>query len=241
MDEKAQKDQLHREYLATRQQALRNAKANNRRASQRLNSDLTTINFLRSTMSTAAQALKKSDNQTSFMEGLLKRFIHKPKHHLIVEHTTKNKTEDFTKENHGYAEKIKHILEAKKRKKDLALRQQVVQTSTSLQRWYKTLWIDAENLSNTTLALNETVDCAVGQWQKWSPCSTSCGGGTKWRARNVSLQHGLDPAKMAFHCPTTKESRSCMLQNCTCANKTTASKWSSCSATCGGGTRTRVR
>jgi hypothetical protein len=54
------------------------------------------------------------------------------------------------------------------------------------------------------------VNCVVGEWGPWSTCSTSCGGGTQTRTRNVNTpaQNGGDV------CPTLSETQTCNTQEC---------------------------
>jgi hypothetical protein len=84
------------------------------------------------------------------------------------------------------------------------------------------------------------VDCKVSEWSDTS-CSKTCGGGTLTKTRTIvrqSQNNGLP-------CPSDliKEDVPCNQQ--TCAPEPCEisqwSEWSSCSKTCGGGTRTKTR
>ena len=78
------------------------------------------------------------------------------------------------------------------------------------------------------------VDCDGG-WNNWGNCSKTCGGGTKTRTWNATVQ----PKNGGEACPTP-ETVSCNTQVCDvdCIG-TYDTNWSSCSSTCGGGTQTK--
>ncbi len=54
------------------------------------------------------------------------------------------------------------------------------------------------------------VDCAVSSWSVWSPCTKSCGSGTKKRNRTITKQ----PANGGRSCPSLSETTSCNTQRC---------------------------
>jgi len=100
--------------------------------------------------------------------------------------------------------------------------------------------VDCPALEKVTSCHTEVcpVDCLLGSWGEWSECGAACGGGVKERSRDVetSPAHGGEP------CASTQDLIGCNVQAC---NKDcTLSKWSgwtTCSRTCDGGTKRRVR
>nr|XP_026693109.1 thrombospondin type-1 domain-containing protein 7A isoform X2 [Ciona intestinalis] len=95
-------------------------------------------------------------------------------------------------------------------------------------------------LSDTQSCNNNNcpIDCKVGPWSTFGPCSASCGGGTKKRTRTVTTpaQHGGQA------CPALSDTQSCNNNNCPINCQVGPwSKFSSCSASCGGGRKTRTR
>eukprot|EP01006_Ploeotia_vitrea_P001070 TRINITY_DN104148_c0_g1_i1.p1 TRINITY_DN104148_c0_g1~~TRINITY_DN104148_c0_g1_i1.p1 ORF type:complete len:800 (+),score=38.93 TRINITY_DN104148_c0_g1_i1:65-2464(+) len=83
------------------------------------------------------------------------------------------------------------------------------------------------------------VDCQVGEWSKWGLCNRGCGGGAQVRVRTItrSAENGGAP------CPDTTDMQACNTQNCCDFSCVVSmwSDWSDCSASCGGGTKTRSR
>ncbi|XP_078367511.1 coadhesin-like isoform X2 [Oculina patagonica] len=86
------------------------------------------------------------------------------------------------------------------------------------------------------------IDGAYGEWESWSNCSATCGGGRRARSRkcdNPSPQHGgkdcsdLGPSTQTIECNTN----SCPIDG----DYGEWESWSNCSATCGGGRRARSR
>jgi hypothetical protein len=88
-----------------------------------------------------------------------------------------------------------------------------------------------------------------GSWSEWSGCSKPCGGGTKTKTWTTSP--GGEPLNGGTACPSpTTESADCNTQACpstspapqNCQGSWSGwSGWSDCSATCGGGIKTRTK
>ena len=82
------------------------------------------------------------------------------------------------------------------------------------------------------------VNCEMNDWSGWSTCSKTCGGGLMNRTRTVKTA----PLNGGTACPPSTESSTCNNQECPV--DCVVSDWSafsSCSATCGGGTQTRTK
>lgn len=83
------------------------------------------------------------------------------------------------------------------------------------------------------------VDCQVGEWSGWSPCSETCGGGTKSRSRVVVVEQSGSGAA----CPALSQSTVCNVDECPpepCVLSQWGA-WGDCSAQCGPGTQSRTR
>lgn len=81
-------------------------------------------------------------------------------------------------------------------------------------------------------------DCQMSSWTPWSLCSKPCGTGNQYRIRNVTKA----AANGGKGCEELIQSQQCNKQacgvDCVVSNW---SAWSSCSRTCGGGSRSRTR
>mmetsp|Transcript_126555 Transcript_126555/g.300570 ORF Transcript_126555/g.300570 Transcript_126555/m.300570 type:complete len:1475 (-) Transcript_126555:127-4551(-) len=86
---------------------------------------------------------------------------------------------------------------------------------------------------------SEDADCVWGDWVDWSVCQFTCGGGESIRTRKVKLMAQGDGKACDGK---TKETRDCTKNSCPvdCAWDDW-SKYSSCSVTCGLGTKSRTR
>lgn len=76
------------------------------------------------------------------------------------------------------------------------------------------------------------------EWGEWTECSATCGGGRRRKFRQcVDHQGGLVDSS---NCPGEETmSKNCNTQEC--PKWTDWTKWTECSATCGGGSRSKVR
>ena len=71
----------------------------------------------------------------------------------------------------------------------------------------------------------EVIDCHVSNWQRWSKCSKTCGGGQMVRKRKI-LQY---PEKGGRPCPAMlKQSKDCNPNDCSTCRTTKWSQWSKC-------------
>jgi len=137
------------------------------------------------------------------------------------------------------------------------VRLQIVNCVLPISSYYrKTWWITfKEKKKNWLLCLtgesSETSGCNEEacikdkewtEWEEWSSCSKSCGGGSTQRSRvcQVPERSGDDEDKP---CPgPSTVMLFCNLQDCPVSQEWTPwNSWSECSRKCGGGTRSRNR
>ena len=78
--------------------------------------------------------------------------------------------------------------------------------------------------------------CSTWQeWSEWSHCSTTCGKGSKIRARACSGSEGSCSGKWT-------ETKDCLLDECIVEKEWQGwSEWSKCSSSCGKGLKIRAR
>ena len=79
--------------------------------------------------------------------------------------------------------------------------------------------------------------CHMNAWSAWGSCTQPCGGGLRYRNRDVK-QYGTED------CPARQASKKCNTQPCPsppCGKASAWTSWSRCTVTCGWGTRKRTR
>lgn len=82
------------------------------------------------------------------------------------------------------------------------------------------------------------INCKVGEWGKWTPCSKECGGGKRSRTRQIEREPEFDGEE----CPDLVENGNCNIQPCPIDCEVGDwESWSKCSKECGGGKQTRTR
>eukprot|EP00128_Syssomonas_multiformis_P013402 Colp12_sorted_trinity150504_noHs@19551 len=80
--------------------------------------------------------------------------------------------------------------------------------------------------------------CVVSEWSDWGACNGTCG--TTWQQRTRSIV--FPGADGAAPCPPLVDLGVCSLPPCPIdCNVSAWTSWTSCTATCGGGTRTSTR
>jgi hypothetical protein len=82
------------------------------------------------------------------------------------------------------------------------------------------------------------VDCHAGPFGDWGDCSKTCGGGEKMKKRIIFTE----PQFGGKECPQRNKTKSCNKKACPVDCEIgTYTEWSTCTATCGGGSRTKTR
>ena len=103
-------------------------------------------------------------------------------------------------------------------------------------KWINYLTFNKQKLNSAYLFYNTSNDC-VGSYGKFNECSATCGGGTRTKTYEIttSAQHGGAP------CPTSPQiTEPCNTQPCPIDCEGSYGEFNECSATCGGGTRTKT-
>ena len=96
-------------------------------------------------------------------------------------------------------------------------------SSNSFVLCYTGTGIDCSTIVRQEQPCNEDpcpVDCSVSEWGDWSTCSEVCGGGTKYRAREIIAEAAND----GLDCPPTYETSDC--SNVVCSVNCAVSDWS---------------
>ncbi|CAC5410844.1 HMCN [Mytilus coruscus] len=100
------------------------------------------------------------------------------------------------------------------------------------------------NGNNLDLDTCNTHECPIdgdwGEWSSWDTCSATCNGGIQDRNRKCDAPL---PSNGGLFCNgTTIESRSCNNENCEIDGQWSAwQEWQPCNATCGNGSKHRIR
>lgn len=82
------------------------------------------------------------------------------------------------------------------------------------------------------------VDCKMGEWETWSECSRTCGGGTQSRSRQTEVE----VADGGVACPTSSETQDCGMGRCPIdCGIGNWNRWAACTKSCNTGTRSRTR
>ena len=93
----------------------------------------------------------------------------------------------------------------------------------------------SESQTCNTQACATSGPWTTSSWSGWSTCSKACGTGTQSRTRSVTCSYDSCTGTK----PSSSESQNCNTQACYTYSWQSGS-WSTCSKTCGGGTKTRT-
>ncbi|CAL1127820.1 unnamed protein product [Cladocopium goreaui] len=122
-----------------------------------------------------------------------------------------------------------------------------------LQKWASVPWafelgqatrhlgaaIDMSGRVESFHSLADDVDCVWGDWTDWSVCQFTCGGGESIRTRKVTIMAQGEGQSCEG---STKDTRECTKNDCPVdCIWADWSKYSTCSVTCGPGTKSRNR
>lgn len=100
-----------------------------------------------------------------------------------------------------------------------------------------------EQIGNCTGTSCDKIDCLWADWEDWSGCSLTCGGGTKRRHRRIKLS----PENKGAACPAHVKSEVIGCNTTACPSPCIDavfglwSHWTKCSVTCGQGYKSRTR
>jgi len=158
----------------------------------------------------------------------------------------KGELEDLTKKRQKVANKLAgkrvaiqdcHVSKWKFSKCSKACKKQdnetagIMEASRDVEMWEGDEGIACPELS-VKLDCNDKpcpINCAVGEWAKWSTCSKDCGGGTSTRTRKVTTQ-AKDGGKS---CPITDRRKLCNVGRCSDTCKLEQwTAWSTCTRRC---------
>jgi len=84
--------------------------------------------------------------------------------------------------------------------------------------------------------VNQPVDCVMGTWSPWSPCSEPCGGGERTRTREIEVPMDCG----GVPCGPTMETEACNTDPCPVDCEWHWGAWSECAGGCPDGEQTRT-
>ena len=98
-----------------------------------------------------------------------------------------------------------------------------------------TCTIDACDMEGGCSNTNQPVDCVMGQWTPWSPCSEECGGGERMRSREIEVPMLCDGTP----CGPVQEIEACNTQPCQIDCEWHWGPWGECEGGCPEGSQKR--